>query len=85
MTLAGVTITLQHERKFRQYQDELDKIDRENEQLGQSISNINTFAPSTIYQQFCSLPLVDKKYNAADIASIQQRCLDEMAKINKLK
>lgn len=85
MTLAGVMITLKHERKIHQYEKLLENIDKEKERLGKAICELNVFAPSIIYQKFMVMQVTQDGYNASEIAAIRSNILEEMAKINKLK
>lgn len=85
MTLAGVMVTLKHERNIHQYEKSLESIDKEREALGKAICDLNVFAPSTIYQQFSSLQITNKGYNSAEVAAIRQQLSEEMRKINALK
>lgn len=85
MTLAGVMVTLKHERSIHQYEKSLESIDKERESLGKAICDLNVFAPSAIYQRFNSLQITSKGYNAAEVAVIRQQLSEEMRKINALK
>lgn len=85
MTLAGVMITLKHERKIHQYEKLLENIDKEKERLGKTICELNVFAPSIIYQKFMVMQVTQDGYNVSEIAAIRSNILEEMAKINKLK
>lgn len=85
MTLAGVMVTLKHERNIHQYEKSLESIDKEREALGKAICDLNVFAPSTIYQQFNSLQITNKGYDSAQVAAIRQQLFEEMGKINALK
>lgn len=85
MTLAGVMITLRHERNIHQYEKTMDSIEKEKDALGKTICNLNVFAPSTLYQQFNSLNITSKGYNPAEVAAIRQQLSEKMRKINALK
>ena len=85
MTLAGVMITLKHERSIHQYEKVLDSIDKEKDALGKAVCNLNIFAPSTIYQRFNSLRITNEGYNSAEVAAIRQQLAEEMQKINAAK
>ena len=50
MTLAGVMITLKHERSIHQYEKVLDSIDKEKDALGKAVCNLNNLG-----YQFCLL------------------------------
>lgn len=49
MTLAGVMLTLRHERNIHQYEKSMDSIEKEKDALGKAICNLNVFAPSILY------------------------------------
>lgn len=85
MTLAGVMLTLRHERNIHQYEKSMDSIDKEKDALGKAICDLNVFAPSTLYQQFNSLHITSKGYDSAEVAAIRQQLSEEMRKINVLK
>lgn len=86
MTLVGVMITLQHERNIHKYEKLLEDIDKEKDELGKAICEINLFAPSTLYQQFNSLHITSKGYyDSAEIAVIRQQIAEEMQKFNTKK
>lgn len=48
MTLAGVMITLRHERSIHQYEKALESIEKERNGLGKVICELNLFAPSIL-------------------------------------
>lgn len=85
MTLAGVMITLRHERSIHQYEKSLESIDREKDALGKAVCDLNIFAPSTLYQRFNSLQITSKGYDPAEVAAVRQQLSEEMRKINVLK
>ena len=85
MTLAGVMLTLRHERNIHQYEKSMDSIEKEKDALGKAICDLNVFAPSTLYQQFNSLYITSKGYDPAEVAVIRQQLSEEMRKINALK
>lgn len=85
MTLAGVMLTLRHERNIHQYEKAMDTIEKEKDALGKAICDLNVFAPSTLYQQFNSLHITSKGYDSAEVAAIRQQLSEEMRKINALK
>lgn len=85
MTLAGVMITLRHDRNFHQYEKSLESIDKEKEALGKAVCDLNIYAPSTLYQQFHSLHITSEGYDPAEVAAIRQQLSEEMRKINALK
>lgn len=85
MTLAGVMLTLRHERNIHQYEKSMDSIDKEKDALGKAICDLNVFAPRTLYQQFNSLHITSKGYDSAEVAAIRQQLSEEMRKINALK
>lgn len=85
MTLAGVMITLKHEREIHQYEKLLENIDKEKERLGKAICELNVFASSIIYQKFMVMQVTQDGYNASEIAAIRSSILEEMSRINKLK
>lgn len=85
MTLAGVMITLRHERNIHQYEKSRESIEKEKDALGKAVCDLNIFAPSTLYQQFNSLHITSKGYDSAEVAAIRQQLSEEMRKINALK
>ena len=85
MTLAGVMITLKHERSINQYEKALEAIEKERDGLGKAICELNLFAPSTLYQRFCGLRTTNTGYDPAEIAAIRQQIAEEMHKINTAK
>ena len=85
MTLAGVMLTLRHERNIHQYEKSMDSIEKEKDALGKAICDLNVFAPNTLYQQFNSLYITSKGYDPAEVAAIRQQLSEEMRKINALK
>lgn len=85
MTLAGVMLTLRHERNIHQYEKSMDSIEKEKDALGKAICDLNVFAPNTLYQQFNSLYITSKGYDPAEVATIRQQLSEEMRKINALK
>lgn len=85
MTLVGVMITLQHERRIHNYEKLLEDIEKEKEELGKAICELNLFAPSTLYQRFNSLHLTSEGYNSAEVAAIRQQISEEMQRINAEK
>ena len=85
MTLAGVMLTLRHERNIHQYEKSMDSIEKEKDALGKAICDLNVFASSTLYQQFNSLYITSKGCDPAEVAVIRQQLSEEMRKINALK
>lgn len=85
MTLAGVIITLKHERGIHQYEKEMETIEKERDGLGRVICELNLFAPSILYQRFNSLRITDTGYNPVEVATIRQQLAEEMQKINTVK
>lgn len=85
MTLAGVMMTLRHERSIHQYEKTLETIETERDGLGKAICELNLFAPSTFYQQFNCLRITSTGYDPAEVAVIRQRLAEEMQKINTAK
>lgn len=85
MTLAGVMITLKHERSINQYEKALEVIEKERDGLGKAICELNLFAPSTLYQRFSGLRTTNTGYDPAEIAAIRQQIAEEMHKINTAK
>ena len=85
MTLAGVMLTLRHERNIHQYEKSMDSIEKEKDALGKAICDLNVFAPSTLYQQFNGLYITSEGYDPAEVAAIRQQLSEEMRKINALK
>lgn len=85
MTLAGVMITLRHERSIHQYEKALETIEKERDGLGKIICELNLFAPSILYQRFNSLRITSTGYNSVEVATIRQQLAEEMQKINTVK
>ncbi len=85
MTLAGVMITIKHEHNIHQYEKSLENIDKEKDELGKAICELNLFAPSTLYQRFSSLQITSKGYDSTEVAAIRQQLSVEMQKINTAK
>lgn len=85
MTLAGVMITLRHERSIHQYEKALESIEKERDGLGKVICELNLFAPSILYQRFNGLRITSTGYDPVEIAIIRQQLAEEMQKINAVK
>lgn len=85
MTLAGVMITLRHERSIHQYEKVLESIEKERDGLGQVICELNLFAPSILYQRFNGLRITSTGYDSVEIAAIRQQLAEEMQKVNTVK
>lgn len=85
MTLAGVMITLRHERSIHQYEKALESIEKERDGLGQVICELNLFAPSILYQRFNSLRITSTGYDSVEIAAIRQQLAEEMQRVNTVK
>lgn len=85
MTLAGVMITLRHERSIHQYEKALESIEKERDGLGKVICELNLFAPSIFYQRFNCLRITGTGYDSVEIAAIRQQLAEEMQKINTVK
>lgn len=85
MTLAGVMLTLRHERNIHQYEKSMDSIEKEKDALGKAVCDLNIFAPITLYQQFNSLYVTSNGYDSAEVAAIRQQLSEEMRIINALK
>lgn len=85
MTLAGVMITLKHERGIHQYEKALETIEKEKDGLGKSIGELNLFVSGTLYHRFNSLLVTSEGYDSSDIATIRQRLAEEMQKINNAR
>lgn len=85
MTLAGVMVTLRHERGIHRYEKEMETIEKEKDGLGKVICELNLFAPSIFYQRFCSVRITSIGYDPAEVAAIRQRLAEEMQKINTAK
>ena len=85
MTLAGVMITLKHERSIHQYEKALETIEKERDGLGKVICELNLFAPSVLYQRFNSLRISSTGYDPVEVATIRQQLAEGMQKINTAK
>lgn len=85
MTLAGVMVTLRHERGIHQYEKAMEIIEKERDGLGKVICELNLFAPSILYQRFNSLRITSTGYNPVEVAAIRQQLAEEMQKINTVK
>lgn len=85
MTLAGVMLTLRHERGIHQYEKALETIEKERGGLGKAICELNLFAPSILYQRFNGLHITTTGYDSVEIAAIRQQLAEEMQKINTVK
>lgn len=85
MTLAGVMITIKYESKIHQYEKSLENINKERDELGKAICELNLYAPSTLYQRFNSLQITSKGYGSAEVAAVRQQLSAEMQKINTAK
>ncbi len=81
MTLVGVMITLKHERSIHQYENELDKIEKEKEEIGNAICEFNLLFPSALYLQANEKLISTKSDSASDLASIRLRVNEEMNKL----
>lgn len=55
MTLAGMMVTLKHERGIHQYEKALKAIEKEKDGLGKAIGELNLFIASALYHRFNSL------------------------------
>ncbi len=86
MTLVGVVITLRYERNVQRYEEKLNYIEKEKENWGRAICELNIFAPSSFYQQAKSIPLFTKRNEiSAQAALVQQQLATEMQIINTEK
>ena len=80
MTLAGVMVTLRHERGIHQYEKAMEIIEKERDGLGKVICELNLFAPSILYQRFNSLRITSTGYNPVEVAAIRQQLAEENSK-----
>ncbi len=85
MTLAGVMITLRHERNIHQYEKALETIEKERDGLGKAIGELNLFVTNALYHRFNSLLITSEGYNSSDVAVIRQQLAEEMQKINNAR
>lgn len=85
MTLAGVIITIRHERNIHQYEKALETIEKERDGLGKAIGELNLFAPNAIYQRFNGLRITSTGYDPVEVAIVRQQLAEEMQKINIAK
>ena len=80
MTLAGVMITLRHERNIHQYENAIENIEREKKKIGNAVCGFNLLAPGALYMQVNEMlasPMVD---NVSDMAAIRLHVNEEMNK-----
>lgn len=80
MTLIGVIITLQHERKTHQYERSIDGIEREKGAIGKAICGFNLFAPGTLYLQVNEMLVSPTGVNTSELISIRLCVNEEMNK-----
>ena len=85
MTLAGVMITLKHERSIHQYEKALETIEKERDGLGKVICELNLFAPNTLYQRFNGIRITSTGYDSVEVSAVRQQLAEEMQKINTTK
>ncbi len=85
MTLAGVMITLKHERSIHQYEKALETIEKERDGLGKVICELNLFVPNALYQRFNSIPITSTGYDSVEVSAVRQQLAEEMQKINTAK
>ena len=76
MTLIGVIITLQHERKTHQYERSIDGIEREKEAIGKAICGFNLLTPGTLYLQVNEMLASPTGANTSELVSIRL-CVNE--------
>lgn len=81
MTLVGVMITLRHERNIHQYENALEKIEKEKEKIGNAICGFNLLFPSTLYLQVNEMLITPKSDSTSDIVAIRLRVNEEMNKL----
>ena len=82
MTLAGVMITLKHERSIHQYEKALETIEKERDGLGKVICELNLFAQNTLYQRFNGIRITSTGYDSVEVSAVRQQLAEEMQKIN---
>lgn len=85
MTLAGVMITLKHERSIHQYEKALETIEKERDRLGKAIGELNLFVSSALYHRFNSLLITSEGYDSSDVAAIRQQLAEEMQKVDNAR
>ncbi|MDE5583591.1 MAG: hypothetical protein K2J08_07795 [Ruminococcus sp.] len=81
MTLIGVTITLRYERNIHQYENALEKIEKEKEKIGNAICGFNLLVPSSLYLQVNEMLIPPKSASTSDIVAIRLRVNEEMNKL----
>lgn len=85
MTLAGVMVTLKHERSIHQYEKALETIEKERDGLGKVICELNLFVPNALYKRFNSIPITSTGYDSVEVSAVRQQLAEEMQKINTAK
>lgn len=83
LTLGGVILTLQHERKVHQYQIRVEKINKEKDLMVKAISELDFFSISIIYNHFRELEITNTGYRGFEIAEIQRRISEKQQTLNK--
>lgn len=86
MTLVGVVITLRYERNVQRYEEKLNYIEKERENWGRAICELNIAAPSSFYQQAKGILLfTNEKEISVQAAFMRQQLAKEMQVINTEK
>lgn len=80
MTLAGVMITLRHERERHQYEFSIENIEKEKEKIGKAICGFNLLAPGVLYLQANEIMASPTGINISDLISLRLRVNEEMNK-----
>ncbi len=81
MTLAGVVITLSHERNIHQYENLIENINREKENIGNAICGFNLIAPRALYTQIIEMLASPTGYSTSDMVAIRLQVSEEMHKL----
>ena len=81
MTLAGVMITMKHERNIHQYENIIQNLEKEKEKIGNAICGFNLLAPGALYTQIIEMCAASEKFNASNMTAIRLCVNDEMQKV----
>lgn len=83
LTLGGVILTLQHERKVHQHQISIERINKEKDLLIKAISELDFYSVSIIYHNFCELEMTNTGYRGIEVAEIQRRISEKQRRLNQ--
>lgn len=86
MTLIGVVLTLQYERKLQHQQTAIGSIDKEKGVIASVVGNIETSMPSRLYMQCMTLKSFSGLgVDALEIGAFRNQIMLEQEKINRIK